>query len=146
MTEEAIAHVNNRLKIYGLSAEDVKVADTENLPYNGSIKVVIYNRHLLNSFYLYLKHGLFKGKPFLSFSNAIYHHMESIGTKAFTISELKSILSQYPVEIKSIQANATYYDLLKDHSAPVRFLAYILACICGFEKCGWFLTFELKKI
>jgi len=178
LTEEAVEHVKNRLNMFGLSAEEVRVADAENLPYEddffdlvyswgvihhspdtlkalseiirctkrgGAIKIMIYNRRSLYALYKYLRFGLFRGKPFRSISDILYHHQESIGTKAFTMSEIKKILSKYEVEIKRINANATNYDLLWDKPLIFRLLAYILACLFGFKKCGWFMTIDLKK-
>jgi ubiquinone/menaquinone biosynthesis C-methylase UbiE len=178
ITEEAVEHVKNRLQMDSLAAEDVRVADAENLPFDdesfdliyswgvihhspdtlkalseiirctkksGIIKIMVYNRKSLNAFYLYLRHGFLKLKPFRTFSDVIYHHMESIGTKAYTIPELTSILSSHPVKIKSIKAAATYYDLLSNQPFLYRFLAYCLACVFGFHRCGWFITMELEK-
>jgi hypothetical protein len=72
--------------------------------------------------------------------------MESIGTKAFTIREMKGILADYPVCIKCIRANVTKYDLLYNRASPFRFASYILASLLGFEKIGWFMTIELEKV
>ena len=178
ITEEAVSHVEHRLEKYGLFAEDIRIADAENLPYpddyfdliysfgvihhspdtikaleeiirctrhGGLIKIMVYNRRSLNAFYFYLKYGLLSGKPFRSFSDVIYHHMESLGTKAFTMEEIRTIISKYPVKIKGIDAMVTSYDLLWNKPRLHRFLAYVLACLSGFHRCGWFLTFELRK-
>lgn len=179
LTEEAVEHVGNRLRVYGLSAEEVRVADAEDLPYadntfdlvyswgvihhtpdtikaleeiirvariGGIIKVMVYNRRSLNAFYQYLRFGLLGGKPFKSISWVLYYNMESIGTKAFTIREMKRILADYPVRIKYIRANVTKYDLLYNRASPFRFVSYILAFMLGFEKIGWFMTIELEKV
>jgi len=111
----------------------------------GSIKIMVYNRRSVEAFYKYLTFGLFKGKPFRSISDILFHNMESIGTKAFTISEVKNFLSQYPVDVKRISAQPSRGDLLSNESVILRLLAYTLACLLGFDRCGWFMTMELKK-
>jgi len=175
LTQEAVEHVINRLKIYGLSAEEVRVADAEEIPYpdnsfdlvyswgvihhtpntlkaldeiirvtkvGGRIKIMIYNRHSLNAFYQHLRFGLFR---FKSISWTIYHHMESLGTKAYSIKEMKKILAERPVEIKDIRAKATSYDLLWNRPPPFPFISYILAFLLGFNRIGWFMTIDLVK-
>jgi len=179
LTEESVEHVRNRLRVYGLSAEEVRVADAEDLPYTdntfdlvyswgvihhtpdtikalreiirvtrigGTIKIMVYNRRSLNAFYQYLRFGLLAGRPFRSISWVLYHNMESVGTKAFAIGEMKGILGDYPVRIKDICARATKYDLLYNRALPFRFVSYILAFLLGFEKIGWFITIELEKV
>lgn len=178
LAEEAVEHVRNRLRIYGLSAEEVRVADAENLPYpdntfdlvyswgvihhtsdtikalkeiirvtriGGTIKIMVYNRRSLNAFRTYLRFGLLKGKPFKSISWILYRNMESIGTKAFTMREMKNILADCPVHVRNISAKVTNYDLLWDRSGLFRFISYILACLFGFHKVGWFMTIESQK-
>ncbi len=178
LTEEAVQHVKHRLQVYGLSAEEVKVADAENLPYpddffdliyswgvihhspdtiralaeiirctkpGGHIKLMLYNRRSLMALYRYLQYGLFQGKPFRKVSEILYHHQESKGTKAYTFSEINSIMDQYSVEIKHLNAQVTSYDLLRNKSFVFRLLAYSLACLWGFHRCGWFITIELQK-
>lgn len=153
ITQEAIAHAENRLEQYGFgmihhSPDTIKALEEiiRCTRPDGLIKIMVYNRRSLNALYLYLKHGLFAGKPFRSFADVIYHHMESLGTKAFTISEVKAILARYPVKINQLRATATNYDLLWNKSWLQRFLAYVLACLIGYHQCGWFLTFEIRKI
>jgi hypothetical protein len=111
----------------------------------GDIKIMIYNRHSLVTFYHYLKSGLLKGKPFMSFADVLFNHVESAGTKAYTLAEMKGILDRYPVEVKSLTATVSNYDLLWKSGKLQRTLAYILACVLGRDRCGWFLTFELRK-
>ena len=43
LTEEAIAHVEHRLNLYGLQAAELKVADSENIPYPDNFFDVVYS-------------------------------------------------------------------------------------------------------
>lgn len=112
----------------------------------GTIKLMVYNRRSLFAFYMYLRYALLKGKPFQSFSKVIYDHQESIGTKAYTRKELINILATKSVDIVSIKSPVTNHDLLYYKSKLIRFIPYILACICGWNSAGWFMQVELKKM
>jgi ubiquinone/menaquinone biosynthesis C-methylase UbiE len=178
LTEESIEHVRNRLDIYGLAAEEIRVADAENLPYldnffdlvyswgvihhtpdtikaleelirvsrvGGGIKIMVYNRRSLATLSKWLYGGLFAGRPFRSISWILAHSQESAGTKAYTIKEMRSILSGYPVRIKDISARLTKHELQFSNKPLLRFVPYIMACLLGFDKVGWFMTIELEK-
>lgn len=111
----------------------------------GRIKIMVYNRRSPYVVYKYLRWGLFAGKPFKSIKSIMAEHQESPGTKAYTVKEFRKILSQHPVRIVSIDAPATYYDLLPDKSAPARWLAYVLTFLMGLKRCGWFLRADVEK-
>ena len=111
----------------------------------GTIKLMIYNRRSLFAFYRYLLAGLFKGKPFQRISTVLFNHQESLGTKAYTFKEIKKLLAQCPVSIKKLKATVTSHDLLYYKSRPFRWLAYMAACVCGWNRVGWFMTIELTK-
>lgn len=178
LTEEAIAHVNQRLYHQGLNAAEVRVGDAEQLPYmdntfdlvyswgvihhspdtleslkeivrvakpGGKIKIMIYNRNSLFAFYQYLQHALLRGKPFRSVSKVLYQYQESPGTKAFTFTEVQTMLKNLPVKVIQHKAPITNHDLLYYKSKPFQWLAYFLACICGWNHAGWFMLIELEK-
>jgi len=178
LTEEAVEHTRKRLALYGLSAEEVRLADGENLPYpdktfdlvysygvihhtpdpikaigeiirvtkvGGTVKIMLYNRRSLYAYYRYARYGLSRGRPFRTISDILYHHQESIGTEAFTGKEINNILSRYPVEIAFLNSRVTNYDLMPTKSLFFRLLAYILACLLGFHRCGWIMTIEMKR-
>ncbi len=178
LTEEGVEHVKERLEVYGLKAEEIRVADAENLPYpdnqfdlvyswgvvhhtpntikaleeiirvtrpGGRCKIMVYNRRSISVFYKYFLYGIMRGKLFKSISWILSHHQESIGTKAFTIGEVKSILSKYAVENVEIQAPVTKHDLFHSQSLLIRIPAYVLACLLGFYRAGWFMTIEFEK-
>jgi ubiquinone/menaquinone biosynthesis C-methylase UbiE len=178
LTEEGVEHVKHRLNVYGLSAEEVRVADAENIPYKdeffdlvysygvihhspdtiraleelirctkvgGSIKFMVYNKYSWNTFYQYLRYGLLKGRPLMSISEVMFKHQESVGTKVYSISEMKRILAKYPVEIQAISAKASNYDLLWNRPKVRRAVASLLVRIVGSGRGGWFLNVEVKK-
>lgn len=112
----------------------------------GSIKIMIYNRHSLVVFYRYLKTGLLKGKPFRSFSHVLFYDVESLGTKGYTLKEAKAMLKKLPVKIESLKSTVTSHDLLKAKSKLARFFAYAAAALFGWDRVGFYMTMELKKI
>lgn len=111
----------------------------------GTIKIMIYNRHSLFAFYRYLACGFLKGKPFKSFKSVLFDHQESPGTKAYTFTEAKKMISQHPVKTMSLNAQVSAHDLLYYKGTVVRFFAYIAACLFGWNRVGWFMTLELQK-
>lgn len=48
LTEEAVRHVEERLKVYGLRAEDIRVADAERLPYPDEAFDLVYSWGVLH--------------------------------------------------------------------------------------------------
>jgi ubiquinone/menaquinone biosynthesis C-methylase UbiE len=179
LTEEAVDNVKKRLELYNVTAEEIKVADAENIPYldnffdvvyswgvihhspntarcleeiirvtkpGGCIKLMIYNRYSLFAFYRYLLSAVKRGKLFRSFSHVIFYDQESIGTKAYTLKEIRKILKNYPVQINQLKATVSNYDLLHTKSKSVQFLAYCMAALFGWNRVGWFMTIELQKL
>lgn len=179
ITKEGYNNLVNRLKVYNLKAEDVKISDCENIPYpdnffdlvyswgvihhtvdtpralkeiirvcgyNGKCKIMVYNRHSLNSLYLWIKKALLKGKFWKSFSWCIYNYMESKGTKAFTKKEILKMLKNMPVHNIKIKTILTFYDKLGNHNKFIRTIVEVLAFFLNESRVGWFLTIEFEKI
>lgn len=111
----------------------------------GTIKIMVYNRRSLFAYYRYILSAIFKGKPFQRLRTVLFHHQESPGTKAYTIKEIKNLLQQYPVELNNIKAPVSQHDLLYYKNRLFKNIAYVAACILGWEKAGWFMMIELKK-
>ena len=109
----------------------------------GQIKLMIYNRRSIWAFYMYLKFAVCRFKPFQSFTKVLFNHQESIGTKAYTFKEIKAELAKYPVEINYIKAPVTSHELLIHRAKPIRFLAYLLASVCGWNKAGWYMMIDI---
>jgi ubiquinone/menaquinone biosynthesis C-methylase UbiE len=56
---------------------------------------MMYARRSLTALRVWLRHGLVTGRPWRSFSEVLWHHMESLGTKAYTVSELRTMFARF---------------------------------------------------
>jgi len=61
----------------------------------GTFIGMLYSRRSLVAFKLWVKHGLLRGRPWRSLADVIWHHMESQGTKAYTIRELRQLFTEF---------------------------------------------------
>jgi ubiquinone/menaquinone biosynthesis C-methylase UbiE len=113
---------------------------------NGDVKLMLYNRRSLVAYLLYLKYGLFAGKPFRTISHILFHEYESKGTKAYTINELKKMLNEQNVIVNNINSmprkSRIYYT---DKPLFLRIPLYLLTCILGAHKCGFHIMIDLRK-
>lgn len=104
----------------------------------GEIKIMIYNRHSLVSFYRWWQMALLKGKPWISLSAVLKKHMENRGTRAFTDKEAADMFARHPVKIKSIQKFLTCYDRKVPYSK-------LWTRIIGADNAGWFMGIKVVK-
>jgi ubiquinone/menaquinone biosynthesis C-methylase UbiE len=74
----------------------------------GRICIMVYSRHAWVSYGLWLRHGPLSRRPTRSIADVLYHHMESLGTKGFTRSELRSMLTG--IEDLKLEKVGTPYD------------------------------------
>jgi len=179
LTEEALANLTHRIKVYGLPApERLQVSDAENLPFEsnsfdlgyswgvlhhtpntekaigelvrvvrpgGEIKIMLYNRHSLNALHSWVKFALLKGRPWKSLRWVMWHHQESIGTKAYTKAEVRHILSALKLTDIRIEALMMNVDpTVNRFPALVRPLARAALDVvnAGF---GWSLAISARK-
>ena len=77
----------------------------------GFAKIMIYHKHSPVGWMLWLKYGFLKGKPFRKLSDIYSMHLESPGTKAYTLSEAKDLLSDFSNFDMKIQLS--FADLLE---------------------------------
>jgi ubiquinone/menaquinone biosynthesis C-methylase UbiE len=59
----------------------------------GELRIMLYHRPCWTGLLLWIMHGLMKGKPFMSMREAIHQHLESPGTKSYTIRETHALLN-----------------------------------------------------
>jgi len=109
----------------------------------GRFLVMVYHRYSWVVFLLYLRWGLFAGKPSSSIRRIVSEHMESTGTKAYTRSEAIALFQRF--EKVSITSVLTPWDDLRYHCPGFlqRFWAKWVR-IWG-NRYGWFLVVSGRK-
>ncbi len=64
-------------------------------PRTGEFVGMLYQRPSLTTLRVWLKHAVLKGRPWRSFRDVLFHHVESLGTKAYSVSEVQSLLAGF---------------------------------------------------
>lgn len=95
---------------------------------------MMYGRRSPAVFKLWVRHGLFRGRPFRSWRDLVWNHVESLGTKAYTISELSQLFGAYS-EV-SFKPLITPYDTSRWPRWISRFFP---------DDWGWFITIRAKR-
>ena len=115
----------------------------------GSCKLMLYNRHSVAALTVWLEFCLITGQPWHSLSWALWHHMESLGTKAFTPAEVEAHLKARGIRRPVVRSKPTHYDRPQStgplKSRWLRLVSLILATVLGWRKAGWFITIEFQK-
>jgi ubiquinone/menaquinone biosynthesis C-methylase UbiE len=110
----------------------------------GTGKLMLYNRHSLTAFYIWLKWAVLTGHPFRSISYCLAHFVESPDTKAVTRAEVERLLHTLGVTPVSINSVLTYQDRLEGYPR-LRPLGSILSRLVDSSRRGWFLLVEFRK-
>lgn len=98
----------------------------------GEIKIMIYNRRSIYALNFWVKYALLKGKPWKSVAWSLWHNMESVGTKAYTKSEIAKIFAALPVENVRVQTEVTAADWLSASAfAPLNLFFRALIYLAG---------------
>jgi len=116
----------------------------------GTVKLMLYNRHSIVALRTWLRFGPLKGKPLRTFSDVLYHHMESIGTKAYTQREIRRMAAQLPIEHLEIDASATAREFGPPLDGSLKrrvfFLGrYGLAAAGGLNNVNFFMKIRFEK-
>jgi ubiquinone/menaquinone biosynthesis C-methylase UbiE len=61
----------------------------------GRIVIMLYHRRSIVTYRLYFHYGLRAGRPFRTLADLLANHMESAGTKAYTLRELRRLFGQF---------------------------------------------------
>ncbi|CAM8625120.1 SmtA SAM-dependent methyltransferases [Burkholderiales bacterium] len=127
LTERAVEHTRQRLKLFGLSSH-LAVGDAENLDFEnetfdwvyswgvlhhspntslaiqelfrvlkrgGRAKVMMYHKWSIVGVMLWLRYALLAGKPWRSLRSVYAEHLESPGTKAYSIAEARQLFAEF---------------------------------------------------
>lgn len=90
----------------------------------GRARVMIYHRYSLVGYMLWLRYALLAGKPWRSLNDIYASHLESPGTKAYTVAEARTLFRKF-TEVR-ISTVLTHGDLLESDA--------------GQRHRGWLLT------
>lgn len=104
---------------WGVLHHSPKTADAINevwrvLRCGGRARVMIYHKYSLVGYMLWLRYALLAGKPWLSLGDIYSHHLESPGTKAYTVDEARRLFQRF-AEVK-ISTVLTHGDLLESEA------------------------------
>lgn len=130
LTEAAIVTTRAHLAVHGLTSNPQRM-DAETLPFPAAwfdvvyswgvihhsahperilaeIRRVLYGCHSITAAKMWVRHALLTGRPARSLADVVWHHCESVGTKAYTPSELRTLFGTFR-EI-AVQPILTPYD------------------------------------
>ena len=113
----------------------------------GEIKVMLYNRHSLTALKCWMKHALLKGRPLKDLRWALWHHMESTGTKAYTRRELERMLTPLGLTDIRLEPFITTSDRMMRQGSPqwLRDLPMVVIIAFTGNRFGWFWGVSARK-
>jgi SAM-dependent methyltransferase len=80
----------------------------------GEARVMVYHRHSMLAYMLWLRYALMCLRPWRGLSCVVAEHLESPGTKAYTVLEARALFADFaPVEVK---VQVTHGDLLSSQA------------------------------
>lgn len=78
----------------------------------GQMRIMIYHRRSWTALFYWLRFAVLRGRPFRTFSEVLASHMESPGTKAYTVREASEMLQQAGFAPFSIKPHLYHGDFL----------------------------------
>lgn len=79
----------------------------------GRVIAMIYHTPSISDLILWVRHGLFRGRPFRSFKDIVFHELESPGTKAYTRREAHCLIADAGLRDPNIQTHVGQSDTLE---------------------------------
>jgi SAM-dependent methyltransferase len=105
----------------------------------GEVCVMVYHRHSLVGLQAWAVHALARGRPWRSIADVLWNHVESVGTKAYTLAEARALFPGLaPLRVTPL---VTPYDL---RIGRARFLPRAFQRLVP-SRLGWFLVVEGRK-
>ncbi len=112
----------------------------------GIVKIMVYHKWSIVGIFFWVKHALFKFRPWKSISWCMANFMESPGTKVYSKREVRKMLNDIPAcSNYSVQTRLTYYDNLTRFSQFFGKVGRVLTQLTGGDSRGWFLMITAKK-
>jgi ubiquinone/menaquinone biosynthesis C-methylase UbiE len=95
----------------------------------GEARVMIYHKYSLTGYMLWIRYALLAGRPGRTLADIYAHHLESLGTKAFTTEETREMFAGFThIDVRTQLA---FGDLLRGavgqrHSGPLLSVAKVI--------------------
>ena len=102
----------------------------------GRVCVMVYHRYSLVALQCWILNALLRGRPWRTPSDVIFHHIESLGTKAYSIAEAKGLFPTLSSVV--VTAVLTPYDMRMTRN---RYLPDWMKRFIP-NRLGWFLIVE----
>jgi len=114
---------------------------------DGVGKIMIYHRDSLQTFLLWVRFGLLKGRPWRTRDEILWNYQESVGTKAFSKRQVQHMLDPHPVRSRGMHSPIAKWEMLTDMDKPrwKRIIMDILGRIAGPQTAGWWLMIQFDK-
>ncbi|HET7233533.1 MAG TPA: class I SAM-dependent methyltransferase [Longimicrobium sp.] len=95
---------------------------------------MLYGRHSLVALRVWMRHALLRGRPWRSLARVVGEHVESPGTRAYTVRELRALFDAF--------AEARVWPVLTEYDVRrvPRFVARWIP-----QELGWFLVVDARK-
>jgi len=113
----------------------------------GEIKIMLYNRHGLYAWKMWIKHALFRGQPWKSLRWVLWNHIESPGTKGFTEREVLHLLEPLGLADVRLERFITGNDRVQRPGFPYRCCDLVLCALIALtgNRLGWFRGISARK-
>ena len=113
----------------------------------GEIKIMLYNRHGLYAWKMWIKRALLKGRPWKSLRWVLANHVESPGTKAYTQRELEQMLAPLGLADIRMQRFITNNDRVARRTFPYCLGGLVLDSVIALtgDRLGWYRGISARK-